>query len=154
MLVTINFHIFCSQVLKICNSTEYYVKMTTYANTFSELIGFKCLELFTMTIWAWNEIFNKGGEWKPHFIMTYTQSWIPVLQFKLNPTRPAKNMFLSVLMLLAAHPYFGSEVLPPCLMEKSIYIWTSVLRKYMPLCISCRVYRLNIPVEQHWGWKE
>lgn len=34
MLVTINFHIFCSQIFKICNSTVYYVKMTSYANTF------------------------------------------------------------------------------------------------------------------------
>lgn len=50
-------------------------------------------------------------------------------------------------MLFAAHPYFGFEVLPARLMEKSIYIWIYTLRKYMLLCISCRVYRLDMPVK-------
>lgn len=76
-------------------------------------------------------------------MVSYTQSLIPVLQFKLNPNGPAQKK-----VSLTIHvTYFGSEVRPACLMEKSIYTWTSILRKYMPLCISCRVYRLDMPVK-------
>lgn len=55
----------------------------------------KCLILFTVTVWALNELFRKCGEWRPPFIMYYSQSLISA-QFKLNFNGSDPKPFLTV----------------------------------------------------------